>query len=92
MLEKSEQLEVCRTCTNSTCLGCPDNEFVSLIRKNLCDIYNLSPGGEQPYFGKAPCECCNYDLGGLRYKFTAFDGKDTVELTACVDCYGYLFT
>ena len=65
------------------------------IDRYLKGIYNLSPKGSQPYFGKDPCECCGYAMGGLRHKFTGTMGKkhtaDIKEFSCCIDCFEYLF-
>lgn len=72
-------------------------EHQAKINKYLEGIYNLSPTAKEPYFSWSPCECCGSPLGGDRYDFLGriFEGndlKEVIELSCCVDCFGYLFT
>lgn len=72
------------------------------IDKYLVGIYNLSPAAKEPYFSWSPCECCGSALGGDRYDFVGITGTkgtsgivhlgEKIELSCCVDCFGYLFT
>lgn len=64
---------------------------------HLVGIYNLSPiTDREPYFSKAPCECCKSELAGDRYEFTGTVGKkhtdERATITCCVDCYTWLFS
>lgn len=62
----------------------------------LIGCYNFVPKATEPYFGKAPCECCKSELAGDRYEFTATVGtahrNERVDISCCVDCFMYLFT
>lgn len=74
------------------------------IYSHLIGIYNLSPKSKEPYFSKAPCECCKSELAGDRYEFTGRVGvehggtsgyvnlKEKVDLSCCVDCFLWLFS
>jgi hypothetical protein len=71
-------------------------EHKAKINKYLDGIYNLSPTASESYFSWSSCECCGSTLGGNRYDFTGTVGKahnnERIELSCCVDCFGYLFT
>lgn len=71
-------------------------EHKTKIDKYLEGIYNLSPTANEPYFSWHACGCCGSILGGDRYEFIGKLGKthdsEIIELSCCVDCYGYLFT
>lgn len=71
-------------------------EHKAKIDEYLEGIYNLSPVAKEPYFSWSVCECCGSTLGGDRYEFTGIVGKihssERIELSCCVDCFGYLFT
>ena len=71
-------------------------EHKAKIDKYLEGIYNLSPTFAEPYFSWSACECCGSILGGDRYDFIGKLGKthnsEIIELSCCVDCFGYLFT
>ena len=97
MRTKSEQLEICRTCNSNNCRNCPDNHYAQAIKVHLAGIVNLSPVVKGPYFSKSPCECCKDELAGDRYDFTGRVKvgdklKEKVEISCCIDCFGYLFT
>ena len=71
-------------------------EHIAKINTYLEGIYNLSPTAAESYFSWYPCKCCGNTLGGDRYDFIGRMGKahdsEIIELSCCVDCFGYLFT
>ena len=71
-------------------------ERAKKIYWHLVGIYNLVPPNKEPYFSKAPCECCKSELAGDRYEFTGTVGKkhtnERADIACCVDCYLYLFS
>ena len=92
-LDKSDQLEVCRTCAGQHCKDCVDNKYIEIIRDNLLNVHNLSiPADCASYFGKLACDTCGDSLAGDRYKIDATDNKTggQVGFVVCIDCYGYL--
>ncbi len=94
MKTKSEQLEICRTCTGLDCRDCQSNEFVKIIQTNLKGVHSMClPPDTGTYFGHAPCQTCEDKLAGDRYKVCGTNNKDnsTVEFVICIDCFGYLF-
>lgn len=70
-------------------------EHKAKIDRYLAGIYNLSPTSKEPHFSRCSSECCGSTLGGDRYDFTGRLGKkhdaEIIELSCCVDCFGYLF-
>lgn len=73
-----------------------DTERQKKIYWYLIGIYNLSPALTEPYFSKAPCECCKNMLAGQRHEFTGTVGRahdnEQVTISCCVDCFVYLFS
>lgn len=95
MQTKTEQLEICRTCTEPTCADCNDNKYVKKIKESLLSVHNLHlPADCASYFGKAPCDTCKDSLAGDRYKICGVGNcdRETIEFVVCTDCFGYLFT
>ncbi len=95
MITKSEQLEICRTCSGQRCNECSDNAIVMRIQNNLRSVRNIGHSNNyENWFGKAPCQACGDKLAGDRYSLIATNNKngEPVELDVCVDCYGYLMT
>ena len=67
-----------------------------VIHDHLKGIFNLSPLTETTHFAKTPCDCCGDTLAGERLNIVGMAGRkhtaDKVELSCCVDCFGWLFT
>jgi len=45
----------------------------------------------EPFFSWSPCDCCNRDLGGDRYKACGFNPttKEIQDYEICTDCLYY---
>lgn len=67
-------------------------KLIALEPSPVYDERGIAVDFQDPFFSKAPCDCCDYPLAGDRYECDAvIDSKHSHPLTlpkvyACLDC------